>query len=731
MTPAPPLPQSLGETQHRALDRLEAWAEVVRRQRRQETHDGRLIAVEEAGGGRSEYRCNAAGDLVEIREADGSGSHFEYDELRRLSRVRESSGAIADYRYGAGDRLSEIDRDGVVSRFTHDQRGRLSGASCGNAGTTVYRYGERDRVIEARTAEITTRWRYGAAGRAEEITQERAGVAIALKFAYDARGRLEAVWYPGSDQPVRLRWDSRGRPQSVELRKGFNVRWEFDDASRTTRTRFSNGVIETSLADAVDRRTISRRVSRAEETLYERRYDQCREGRLTDDGVRQYEYDELGRVMSVIEGECVRTYAWDAMDRRIPAAHEQAPLFDGADRIRRVDERYFRYDDANRLIEVRDRGETTARFEYDHKGRLAVSHTARGIERFLYGQADELFAITDDGGRPLRLFVRTPLGCVAEVRGSLADGAVLFLHHDAQGSCHTVTDAAGNVAARLDCDPFGAPSHAAPQACFMGRFWHPEARLYCFGARWYDPVPGIFLTPDTFTSRPDDVRLVNALGDASGQSAARALMLEDWLRQPRRRNRHAFCGNDPINCVDPNGHWSFGGVLLMVLGAIWTLPNTIFGLLIEVTCLVGEVIRWLVWLVTAGNVSWATPGFDVAASGRLNAFALVFRGGWLGSFSSLLGITFGNVFFVYDDWENSSELTGGGDVSPTAYNGTETFPRRDALYEHELRHTNQYAWFGPFFHLGLPLWGFYEWDVIVNGYQNAWTERDARAHGGI
>jgi hypothetical protein len=60
-----------------------------------------------------------------------------------------------------------------------------------------------------------------------------------------------------------------------------------------------------------------------------------------------------------------------------------------------------------------------------------------------------------------------------------------------------------------------------------------------------------------------------------------------------------------------------------------------------------------------------------------------------------------------------------------------SFPRSEALYEHELRHTNQYGWFGPFFHLGLPVFGFYEWDVILHGYSNAWAERDAHAYGGI
>ena len=60
-----------------------------------------------------------------------------------------------------------------------------------------------------------------------------------------------------------------------------------------------------------------------------------------------------------------------------------------------------------------------------------------------------------------------------------------------------------------------------------------------------------------------------------------------------------------------------------------------------------------------------------------------------------------------------------------------TIPKAQALYEHELRHVNQYGWFGPFFHLGLPLFGVYEWDVILNGYHDASLEKDAHDHAGF
>ena len=98
---------------------------------------------------------------------------------------------------------------------------------------------------------------------------------------------------------------------------------------------------------------------------------------------------------------------------------------------------------------------------------------------------------------------------------------------------------------------------------------------------------------------------------------------------------------------------------------LWTLPNTAFGLAIEVSCLLGEVVRWLVWAVTR-QCQLADARFRCRRSGRLNAFALVFKGGWLGSFESLLGITFGNVIFVNGEYQDHPCLAGAARSGDTA-----------------------------------------------------------------
>ncbi|HWS86828.1 MAG TPA: RHS repeat-associated core domain-containing protein [Pyrinomonadaceae bacterium] len=722
-----------------AVERLEAFLADERRQRTRREHDGRLAEVCEAGGGLFLYSYDAAGDLAEIQEADGGRVSFAYDEQRRLSLVRDERFGTTRYRYGESGRLSEVEDDETRVRFEHDEAGRLVRALRGTAGAVVYEYDAEGRVTRARTAACSTEHVYDGAGRVAEIRQTLGGVPLTLSLSYDAGGRLAEVRLPGSGEPVVYEWDERGRPSAVRLGRRPFARFEYDGAARSATTRFASGVVERSFHDAAGGRALRREVVRGGEVLARRVNEYHPEGRLRSDGERSYEYDALGRLARARSedggGEWV--YEYDSCDNLLQGARELSYDRRGrlASKCSRGSEHAYRYDDAGQLTEVLRDGETRARFIYDHKGRLAASEAGARRERYLYGPGDELFAVTDWEGSPLRLLVRTPFGCVGEVRGPVESGAAFAIHQDERGGCFLLTDEDGRVAARPGFDPFGAPlseDEAESPHTFGGRRWVAEVGLYYFGARWYDPEAGRFLTPDTYTARPDDARVVNPLCDAAAQAGLREAMLPGWLARPRLRNRYAFCANDPVNCFDPNGHWSFGYVLLSVLGAIWTLPNTVFGLLVEITCLVGEVLRWFVWVFTAGNVSWATPGFDAAASGRLNAYALVFEGGWLGSIRSILGITFGNVFFVYKDWRTEIANSGLPDpVQPDAYVGTDVkIPREDVLYEHELRHTFQYQLLGPFFHLGIPLWGAYEWEVICFGYEDAWMERDARRYGG-
>ncbi|MFG6489108.1 RHS repeat domain-containing protein [Roseateles sp. BYS78W] len=674
-----------------------------------------------AGAGLSAYGWTG-GELTHITEPDGTRFDYRYGSDGRLLELLRNGATQASYRYDAAGRLTAIDREANPLAHDYDAQGRLRRTRRGDAGSWLYRW-DGQRVVEARSEREASRFEHDESGRLVGITQTVDGVPLSLRQHFDTAGRLEAIDFPEWDQRIAFGWNARNRPASVRWNGRPVVRLGSDDTRRLSWLQGADGRRAVTWHDPGSGRPVRQWFGHRRQPLRETQLVRDEQFRLVREGERRYRYDAQGRLAEA--DSCA--YHYDAGGNVAVDAALHLDRHGNITSVQRAgEERVYRYNGAHELTSVLVNGECVAHFTYDHKGRLVLKSGPAGTERYVYGPDDALLAVADGHGRPLLIVLRLPTGIVG----------VVDFRHDSDGQTQTLLcDHGGNLVhtdAPLRYSPFGLPEADGELHIFRGRFWHAELGLYRIGSRWYDPLLARFLTPDSHTGAPDDARLVNPFVPAVQQRMARARCLGEWLREPALRNRHAYCANDPVNRFDPNGHWSFGGVLLSLLGVLWTLPNTAFGLAVEVTCLIGEVVRWLVYAVTLGHVSWQTPGFDVASSSRLDAFALVFKGGWIGSFESLLGITFGNVIFVNGEYEQHPAFQALPDpVSPPAYNGTVTIPKAQALYEHELRHVNQYSWWGPFFHLGLPLFGIYEWDVILNGYQDASLEKDAREHGGF
>lgn len=736
-----PRPRDVGAE---AIRRLERLVDADRSTRDEVTDASSTLAVREHGGGASRYLRDDHGDVRRLVEADGTATTFAYDQQRRLSEVGHPDGTVTSYHYGKDDRLRLVDDRGRRTAFAHDPTGRLRATRFGDGRTHEYAYDGDGRLVEGRTPSVATVQRFDDARQVVEVRQTRDGVTISARLEVDERGCLIAVHPPDGAPTIRYRWDASGRMAAATAGGRPIAAFGYDDAD--ARVWLGNGVVDEHTVDPVDRRPLRQRVLRGERILLARAlvYD---DERVTDDGARHYRYDPLGRLVAAEDPDAGRSwhYCYDPRDNRVHASgngqqvhyhHDAAGLRLDAqeggrerwqhDRWGRPvlrtgpkGQRRYRYDAGGQLVAVEQDGAAVAGFDYDHRGRLVAALLPGRVERYLYGPDDTLLAVTDADGRCLRVPVHGPLGVLAEVSG----GAVRYLHADHQGTVHLATGADGEPTAAVGYCPFGEPIQGdATLARFCGHPFYPEVGLYRAGARWYDPALGRFLTPDSYTGAPDDARLVRPGSPASAQAHHREAVLDLWLAHPRVRNRYAYCGNDPVGRIDPDGHWSFFWVLLNILGAIWTSPNTLLGIVLEIACLALEVVRWLVSLVSGGRVTWEPPGFDAAASSRLDTAALVFRGGALGSFPQLHGITFGNVFFVYGGWEDLPRYRRPGDVLPPAYDCEVPIPRDRALYEHLLRHTNQYGWFGPSF---IPVY------LLDRYVLRAWFDRDAQRRSGL
>lgn len=670
-----------------AWQQLLNWHQAQQQCRSVSISDGHIDWVEEQPDTRSRYAYNPQGDLIQIIEPDGRRTRYDYDKQRRLTGVHHFNKTHTRYFYGENDRLACIDNRGVQHRFHYTPRGQLAQMQRGNAGSVVFTYDQQNRLKAAHTTRIEDNYTFDDNNRIIASHQTINGITLTVIRSYDSKGRLVRMLFPGSTAPIQYHWDTQDRLAEVSLGERTLVIVKYctsiDSADRTNNSDgvslcFVNGVVDGTETDFTNARPQLRRVKDDTQQLFQQSFTYTNEGQICSDGEYDYAYDTLGRLIKVttLAGRKHWQFSYDAMDNRLQeqygdtATHyhynklgqlasmthpDRSTTHFEYDRHKHLSsnthsegQRSYRYDDAGRLIAVYNRGDRLVDFSYDYKDRLVLASYRSHSERYLYGSSDELLAVTDTQGNLQRLYIPTPLGYLAEVHGSLENGQVYFHHNDTHGTTRLITDSDGKAVARFSYAPFGEPFADKLDFVpfFTGHPWYAAIGLYYFGARWYEPHLGRFLTPDIYTAAPDDANLVHPFAKGKQQPLQRTRLLNGWLKHPRLRNTYIYCNNDPVNNMDPSGHASVGVVLLGILGGIWNTPNTIVGMLLETANLVGEVIRWI------ANWDIELP-FDAAGSEHLKAGALVFKGGFVGPLiGPMASLTFGNTFFVARDSNN-------------------------------------------------------------------------------
>ena len=213
-----------------------------------------------------------------------------------------------------------------------------------------------------------------------------------------------------------------------------------------------------------------------------------------------------------------KTYTPDALNRYASVAGTSFS-YDGRGNLTSDATRTLTYDVENHLISVT--GGAGVTLTYDPLGRLKDSTSAGVTTQFLY-EGDRLVA-EYNGATVLRRYAHGP-----GVDEPLVwyEGAGLtdrrWLHADERGSIIATSDGTG-VATPYVYGPFGEPTAwTGVRFRYTGQIMIPEAQLYHYKARVYDPNLGRFLQTDPVGYK-DDLDL------------------------------YAYVGNDPLDGADPSG----------------------------------------------------------------------------------------------------------------------------------------------------------------------------------
>ena len=133
----------------------------------------------------------------------------------------------------------------------------------------------------------------------------------------------------------------------------------------------------------------------------------------------------------------------------------------------------------------------------------------------------------------------------------------LLYHKDIQGSTTSLVKEDGSADATYRYTDFGettinGDNKAENEVCYTGGIYDHSTGLYYLNARYYNPEDGRFVTEDTYRGEND---------------------------KPDTQHLYVYCANNPINHVDPSGHYAValytlvkvvaGGVVFYVSYSTW------------------------------------------------------------------------------------------------------------------------------------------------------------------
>ena len=454
-----------------------------------------------------------------------------------------------------GNKIRETYADGGYKTFDHDRKNRLiktESYEAGEAGESigektlkmVYSYDINDRLLESvdyqidgaeETAVRYTEYQYDRRGQTTgyaELSQENAPTADEIKahqirYYYDSDGKLTKVTYPTTKNGVQA------------------LAYEYDQNGWLTKIKGEVQSADTSTEKTVRSYTYDSYGKVKEIKDYRDLLNS------SDQAVKKdYTYDSYSKVNET------KAYTYDALGRltkTVTTDHKND------DKTKTVT---YTYDAENRLSKVsvtgKD-GKTAVIQQNRYNGDGQRIQKVEGSKTTNYYYQDGVVSYTTDGDniQTSQNLIGTDGNILATQRYGSDHTDYLLYHKDIQGSSTSLVKEDGSADATYRYTDFGetainGDNKAENEVCYTGGIYDQSTGLYYLNARYYNPEDARFLIEDTYRGEND---------------------------KPDTQHLYVYCANNPINHVDPSGHYAValytlvkvvaGGVVFYVSYSTW------------------------------------------------------------------------------------------------------------------------------------------------------------------
>ena len=235
----------------------------------------------------------------------------------------------------------------------------------------------------------------------------------------------------------------------------------------------------------------------------------------------------------------------------------------------------YSWDTDNRLVGMDYPDGTSDSYVYDGVGKRIQTSEDGNVTNYLY---DGLNCIIeqDNSGLTKASYVRG-LGYGGGI-GSVISANGNYYYYDGIGNVVNTADSSGSVTQKFVYDAYGNILNGAVPSPhgFSTKEYSNKSGLIYFGARYYDPMTGRWISKDPLTWGPDDPRIlgnrvnlsdlvrskvflqrgiINSefLESSNINSLHKYIILQSGSMSPQLLHRYMYCFNNPVNYIDPRG----------------------------------------------------------------------------------------------------------------------------------------------------------------------------------